>query len=57
MNEHMQAKMETLMYALTKEAARSSFIEWLETWGLNHEEYKILKQEWIDKLNIKKTYV
>jgi hypothetical protein len=29
----------TLMYALTKHAAKDSFIDFLEDWGLTWEEY------------------
>jgi hypothetical protein len=31
------------MYALTKEAARSGFIDFLEAWGLTHEEYEEIR--------------
>ena len=57
MTEDMQKKMETLMYGLTKEAARSGFIDWLEEWGLTDNDYEELKQVWKDKLGIKKPYV
>ncbi|WP_165572530.1 hypothetical protein [Pectobacterium brasiliense] len=30
----------TLMYALTKNAARNSFVEFLDEWGIKKEEYE-----------------
>ncbi len=56
MNEELQKKMNTLMYALTKEAARSSFVEWLEEWGITEEEYEQIKAHW-KTLGINGTYV
>lgn len=34
----------TLMYALTKECARSSFVEFLEEWDITYEEYQEIKE-------------
>jgi hypothetical protein len=33
----------TLMYALTKNAARVSFVEFLENWGISEEEYDSIR--------------
>ena len=53
MNEHLQDKMQTLIYALTKNAARNSFIEFLEGWGITEEEYDQLKEVLKEKLGVK----
>lgn len=34
-----------LMYALTKEAARSDFCEFLEDWDISEDEYDLLRAE------------
>jgi hypothetical protein len=52
-----QKKMQTLMYALVKNAASNSFVEFLEDRGLTYEDYEELRQEWIEKLGIEKPYL
>jgi len=56
MNDELKEKMNTLMYFLTKEAARSSFIEFLEEVDISFVEYEKIKEEW-EKIGITKTYV
>jgi orotate phosphoribosyltransferase-like protein len=56
MNDELKEKMNTLMYFLTKEAARSSFVEFIEDIGISDEDYKDIKAEW-KKIGITKTYV
>lgn len=43
MTEHQQDQMQTLIYALTKNAARDSYREFLEDWGISKEDYDQLK--------------
>lgn len=45
-----------LMYALTKLAARSSFVDFLEEWEISEEEYDEISTYLRDKYNVK-TYV
>ncbi|MCW2256264.1 putative membrane protein [Providencia alcalifaciens] len=45
-------KLQTLMYYLTKEAARSSFMEFLEEIEVSEEEYDEIK-EWFKQFDIK----
>lgn len=52
-SEHINKKMQTIMYALTKEAARFSYKEWREEWGITNEEYVEIKKIWKEKLGIK----
>lgn len=40
------------MYFLTKDAARYSFVEYLETHDISQEEYKEIKKIWLEKLGI-----
>lgn len=56
MDDDLTKKMNTLMYFLTKEAARSSFSEFLEEIGVSEYEYEAIKNEWA-KIGIDKTYV
>ena len=56
MNDDLKEKMNTLMYFLTKEAARSSFMEFIEEIGISEDEYEEIKTEW-EKIGITKTYV
>lgn len=53
MNEDLQKKMQTLMYALTKEAARSSYVEFLEDRGISEDDYEEIKKVWEEKLGVK----
>lgn len=53
MKEDLKNKMQTMMYALTKEAARSSFSEFREDWGISDEDYILIKKVWAEKLGIK----
>jgi len=52
MNDDIQTKLQTLMYFLTKNAARNSYREFLEDLGISEEDYKEIKAIWKDKLNI-----
>ncbi|MDF7242982.1 hypothetical protein ACUJ8S_00705 [Proteus mirabilis] len=45
-------KLQTLMYYLTKEAARNSFMEFLEDIEISKEEYDEIK-EWFKQFDIK----
>ena len=45
-------KMQQLMYALTKHAARVGFREFLEDKGITSEDYILIKKEWKDKLGV-----
>jgi hypothetical protein len=45
-----------LMYALTKDAARNSFINFLDNWGIKNEEYEQVKMYLKENYGIK-TYV
>ena len=56
MNDELKAKMNTLMYSLTKEAARSSFVQFIEELGISDDDYEEIKAEW-SKIGITKTYV
>ena len=53
MTEELQKKMQTLMYFLTKNAARSSYVEFLEECGINYDEYQEIKEVWAEKLGVK----
>ena len=53
MEEELQKKMQRLMYSLTKDAARSSYAEYLEELNISDEEYMKIKKVWLDKLGIK----
>lgn len=53
MNEDLQKKMQTIMYALTKNAAETSYSEFLEEWGVSDEDYNEIKKVWAEKLGVK----
>lgn len=53
MSEHLQKKMQTLIYALTKHAARNSYSDFLEDWGISEEDYAEIKKIWEEKLGVK----
>lgn len=56
MNDELKAKMNDLMYRLTKHAARNSFMEFLEDEvGITEEDYEQIKEEW-EKMGITRTY-
>ena len=48
----IEAKMQTLMYMLTKNAARNSYADFLEGCGISNDEYKQIKQMWLTKLGV-----
>ncbi|WP_197261617.1 hypothetical protein [Brevibacillus laterosporus] len=50
-------KFGTLFYALTKGAARDSFVEFLEYWGLTEEDYDDIKKHLMETYGIRKPYV
>lgn len=56
MSEELKDKMNTLMYFLIKEAARSSFAEFIEELGISDDDYEAIKREW-EKIGITKTYI
>lgn len=51
--EVLQKKMQRLMYALTKNAARSSYSDFLEELSISDEDYEEIKAIWLDKLGVK----
>ncbi len=53
MNEELQKKMNALMYALTKNAARNSYSEFLDGCGIDDNDYKEIKTIWKEKLGVK----
>jgi hypothetical protein len=52
-SKNIQKKMQTLMYQLTKNAARYSYKDFLEHCSISDEEYEEIKKLWKDKLNVK----
>lgn len=56
MNEQLKRQMNTLMYHLTKNAARQSFSDFLSDNGISYDEYNEIKKEW-EKIGITDTYV
>ena len=52
----IQYKMNKLMYSLVKEAARSSFSEFLSDLGISDADYEAIKAEWL-KIGITETYI
>lgn len=52
MDAELQAKMQSLMYALTKNAARSSYRDFLEYLEISDDEYERIKSVWKDKLGV-----
>ena len=51
--ETLQKKLQSLTYYLTKEAARTSYREFLEFLDINESEYEEIKKIWKDRLNVK----
>jgi hypothetical protein len=49
----LQKKLQSLMYYLTKEAARTSYREFLEFLDINESEYEEIKKIWKDRLGVK----
>lgn len=49
-------KFETFMYALLKTAARESFVDFLDDWGLTEEDYQEIKKHLTETYGIK-TYL
>lgn len=47
------AKLETLMYALMKEARRDSFMEFIDDWDISVEEYDEISAWFKETLDIK----
>lgn len=56
MNERQKEVFSELMYALTKNAANISFIDFLENWGIEDEDYEQIKAYLKETYGIK-TYV
>jgi hypothetical protein len=52
-SEALQEKLQKLMYYLTKEAARTSYREFLEFLDISESEYETIKQIWKDRLGVK----
>ena len=52
MDKELQKKMQDLMYRLTKDAARTSYREFLENCGISEEDYEKIKDIWGEKLGI-----
>ena len=53
MTDDLQKKMQALMYALTKNAARESYSDFLDYLGINDEDYEEIKKAWEEKLGVK----
>ena len=53
MNEELKLKMQRLMYALTKNAAKSSYSDFLEDLGIDDDMYEEIKKEWKEKLGVR----
>ena len=51
--EILNEKIQTLLYFLTKNAARTSYLEFLGSIGISEEEYKIIKEKIQNTLNCK----
>ena len=51
--QEIQEKMQTLMYMLTRNTARSSYREFLEDLNISEDDYEKIKHIWKEKLNIK----
>ena len=52
MDELLKAKMQHLMYRLTKEAARYSFVEFLESCDISEDEYDQIKDAWLEHFGV-----
>lgn len=48
----LRGKMQVLMYALTKHAARNSYMDFLNDLGISEDEYDAIKEIWADKLGV-----
>lgn len=48
----IEEKMQTIMYALTKNAARVSYMDFLENCGISDDDYEKITQIWKEKLGI-----
>ncbi|MGG4434532.1 hypothetical protein AAXE64_08220 [Priestia megaterium] len=48
LNRNKPWKLDTFMYGLMKEARKDSFADFLESWDIEEEEYKEIK-EWFNK--------
>ena len=57
MNDDLMQKANSLFYALTKMAARDSFIEFLEDSGLTSDEWQEIKSEITSKTGIEFKYL
>ena len=57
MNEALIAKAETMFYFLTKEAARTSFVDFLEGCGVSEDEWTEIKKEITEKTSIEFNYL
>jgi len=57
MNEQLKSKAETMFYFLTKEAARQSFVEFLEGCDVTQDEWSAIKQEITGKTGIEFKYL
>ena len=57
MNDDLIQKANSLFYALTKDAARNSFIEYLEDSGVTQDEWQEIKSEITSKTGIESFYI
>ncbi len=57
MNDDLMQKANSLFYALTKDAARNSFIEYLEDAGVTQGEWQEIKSEITSKTGIESFYI
>jgi len=57
MNDDLIQKANSLFYALTKDAARNSFIEYLEDSGATQDEWQEIKSEITSKTGIESFYI
>ena len=53
MNSDIRKKMQRFIYALTKNAARESYADFLDELGITPEDYEKIKQELYEKLDVK----
>jgi len=57
MNDDLIKKANAMFYRLTKDAARYSFIEYLEDAGLTSDEWQEIKSEIASKTGIESFYI
>ena len=57
MNDDLMQKANSLFYALTKAAARNSFVEYLEDAGVTQSEWQEIKSEITRKTGIESFYI